>query len=731
MADRRAASQQRTKQQGEPSLKDSPEESQASAEARGPLYREKLQLLCAAASFAVSFVLYVLTLAPTVTFVDSGEMIVAARTLGVAHPPGFPLYTLLAHLASAAPIGSVAARVNFASALFAALASAAMALLVAEALLVASQQRARRRGAEKKARPKKNPRKTPQAARRADDFAAENQPWIVMAIPVLVSSLLLACSRTLWSYATIAEVYTLNTLLIILIFFLMARWRRKIIEGQSQKPARAQSDGPLYLAAFLFGLALGVHHVTVALTLPAVALLVYSTSGSSFFVSKRLGYAALFAFAGLTIYAYLPLAAWRSPVMNWGNPATLERLWWHVTGRQFQTFFSVDAGVMIEQLKEFARFTAREYGPWWLPAALALVAAGFAFAFKRDRTLFWFLVLVIVFDLAYALNYDIAEDKDAYYLPAFISLAMAAGFGARWLVELIMTRLVRASAPRVAASFALLLVPAVALAANLPYNDRSRYFVAHDYVTNIQSAIEPGGMLLTLDWQVYSPMLYTREVENLRRDIVAIDQNLLRRSWYFDYLDRAYPELMRQTRDKVEAFLEDLRAWEQDPEIYDRNLALNQRINTRFYDMIFAFITNHLQRAPVYVTKEIAVGAGKDEDLTRWLGKNYQLVPQGLLFQAVSGNQFHEPASPQFSMRGINDGTLKFEPDDVVRLKVLPVYRDMLTNRGRYLAAFGQHARAIEMFEQALRLDPDFALAKQALGESNKALGEAGTVKRE
>ena len=94
----------------------------------------RLRLGSAALVFAVSLGLYAATLAPTVTLVDSGELIVAAHTLGVAHPPGFPLYTLLAHLASVVPIGNVAVRVNFASAFFAACAVAVLSLLAAEAL---------------------------------------------------------------------------------------------------------------------------------------------------------------------------------------------------------------------------------------------------------------------------------------------------------------------------------------------------------------------------------------------------------------------------------------------------------------------------------------------------------------------------------------------------------------------------------------------------------------------
>ncbi|HEY6119111.1 MAG TPA: DUF2723 domain-containing protein, partial [Pyrinomonadaceae bacterium] len=84
--------------------------------------------------FVIALIVYAATLAPTVVFVDSGELIVAAKSLGVAHPPGFPLYVLLAHLATRVPIGNIAVRVNFASALFAALAVGVLFLLAVEAL---------------------------------------------------------------------------------------------------------------------------------------------------------------------------------------------------------------------------------------------------------------------------------------------------------------------------------------------------------------------------------------------------------------------------------------------------------------------------------------------------------------------------------------------------------------------------------------------------------------------
>ncbi|HEX8651636.1 MAG TPA: DUF2723 domain-containing protein [Pyrinomonadaceae bacterium] len=701
------------------------------------LASERTRLLCAAALFLVALTLYLWTLAPTVTLVDSGELIVAAHSTGVAHPPGFPLYVLLAHLATLVPFGNVAVRVNFASALFAAASAATLTLVLAELLITATYVGAHRERARKKAarRNKKSTYAT-EGTETPDDSASSPQLVLMLA---LMSGLLMAFSRTLWAYATIAEVYTLNTLLIVIIFFLMLRWRRRIVEDERRRksadagagassPAIHDYDSLLYAAALAFGLALGVHHVTVALLLPALAVLVYRTEGARFFKSKRLLYAALFSFAALLIvYAYLPFAASRAPVMNWGNPHTLERIWWHITGRQYQVFLSFSPEVMAEQLVEFGRIAGREFGRWWLPLALLLSLAGFINAFKRDRTTFWFLLLVVVCNMAYALNYEIAEDKDAYYLPTFIALVMAAGLGMRWLIGRASLKPVLAKRLNASAAIALLIVPLVALVSNLPFNNRSRYFIAHDYVENILSTMEPNGLLLTFDWQVESPMLYAREVERRRTDAAVVDVNLLRRSWYFDYLSRAYPALIERSRSQVDAFVADLKQWEHNPEAYEKNMALAQRIDSSFHEMIRSFVTNHIKDAPVYVTSDLILqGEGLDAELTGWINKNYQLVPQGLVFRLSGEQGFRDSPDVHLETRGLADGTLRFEANDVVNLKVLPVYKTMLINRGRYLAAYGQHERAVEVYKQALALDPNLDVARQGLNDSMNKLREAG-----
>src|SRR2546430_12251343 len=106
-----------------------------------------LEFFWATIVFFAALFLYTWTLAPTVTLVDSGELILAAHSLGVAHPPGFPLWVMLAHLVSRVPFGTVASRINFSSAVFAALASAILTLIVPELSVAASYLRnSRQRG---------------------------------------------------------------------------------------------------------------------------------------------------------------------------------------------------------------------------------------------------------------------------------------------------------------------------------------------------------------------------------------------------------------------------------------------------------------------------------------------------------------------------------------------------------------------------------------------------------
>jgi hypothetical protein len=213
-------------------------------------------------------------------------------------------------------------------------------------------------------------------------------------------------------------------------------------------------------------------------------------------------------------------------------------------------------------------------------------------------------------------------------------------------------------------------------------------------------------------------MLYAQEVEQSRRDVKVIDINLLRRSWYFDYLKRAHPALVERSHEKIEPYVEDLKEWERDPGAFAQSQSLTQKISVAFLEMVRSIVTNEIKIAPVYITNDLLAANQTNSYLIQWIPQTYQLIPEGLVFYLANDQSFRDSPDPHLQTRGLADGTVRFEKDDVVNLKVLPTYTSMLVNRGRYLALFNQHERAMLAFKEALALNPGLATAREGLEQS-------------
>ena len=141
-----------------------------------------------------------------------------------------------------------------------------------------------------------------------------------------------------------------------------------------------------------------------------------------------------------------------------------------------------------------------------------------------------------------------------------------------------------------------------------------------------------------------------------------------------------------------------------------------------FLDMIQAMVRNEIKVAPVYITNELLVPDQLNSYLIQWIPQTYRLVPQGLVFNLITDQSFHQSPDPHLRMRGWRDGTVRFEKDDVANVKILPAYTRMLINRGKYLTLFNQHERATLAFKEALALDPNLADAWKGLAESEAKL---------
>jgi tetratricopeptide (TPR) repeat protein len=180
--------------------------------------------------------------------------------------------------------------------------------------------------------------------------------------------------------------------------------------------------------------------------------------------------------------------------------------------------------------------------------------------------------------------------------------------------------------------------------------------------------------------------------------------------------------LVERSREKIDAFVELLKQWERDPGAFATSQLLTQRISAAFFEMLRSIVTSENKLAPVYIAQDLLFVDTMNGELTKWITQNYQLVPEGLVFNLAADRSFHDSPDPHLQTRGLADGTVRFEKDDVVNLKILPAYTSMLVNRGRYLALFNQHERAIVAFREALALDPNLAAAREGLAESTAKL---------
>ncbi len=245
------------------------------------------------------FAVFMSTMAPSVTVGDSGELVTAAYSIGVAHPPGYPLYVILAKLASViVPFGSIAFRINVFSAICGAAAAAVAAVWLS------------------RLDPLSDKRHSASGASGARSTASGRLNGLVAAL----GGAMVAFARTLFQQAIMAEVYTLLMLLILVLFW--------VFEKMSHRPVAYSA-----LAACAMGLCL-MHHQSTALLLPAFGLMAWRWR-SEWSWEKI---AEQFLLAGLMgcLFLMLPLRSLANPDLDWGNPETLSNFLHTILRRQYK-----------------------------------------------------------------------------------------------------------------------------------------------------------------------------------------------------------------------------------------------------------------------------------------------------------------------------------------------------------------------------------------------------------
>ncbi len=545
----------------------------------------RLPLLPALLPAAFALLIFGLTLSPTVNFLDSGELTTVAWTAGIAHPPGYPLYTLISSAFIHLPLGDPAWRMNALSAVFGTLAVSLFYALVAATDRPDPARPARPSTAGAAGGRRGN--SEPQAGDDSTVSNAESKPPTanLPQAGALTAAGLLATSLTFWNWATQAKMYTLHFAFVAALFGLALYARRAMIAeagpqrvGVSRKahpagvtptprkgkaaqsatvtkPAPAapkpqpatrspQSRWALRALALVAGLAV-TNHSTTYLLLPGLAVLLLAPQpGGGLPLRRILRDAPALLAAGLgplLLYAYLPLRSAMAPLMNWGSPNTLGDFWRHVSGWQFQVYIGRDANNLGSYLGDAAVFTLNQFG-WGLTLVLLVpLVAGLIRLWRTDRVLLAATGLTAAVVTIFTLNYQIREVV-VYYVPAYMMALWWVGLGVGWAGAALRARL-PALRPGPALPALGAVLPLLALAVNWEAAGHRADYLEERYLQNAFAGLRPNALVITNNWDLVSGAYYWQWVRGLRPDVTMVDTSLLRYPFYVNYLEGRYPAL--------------------------------------------------------------------------------------------------------------------------------------------------------------------------------------------
>ncbi len=564
--------------------------------------RDGTPYLAALAVAGAVLTVYVLTLAPTVTFWDAGELIAAAKTLGIPHPPGTPLFVMIAHVwAILVPVGEYALRTNLLSAVLSA-AAAGLFFLVAH-----------------------------ETTRKFAAGLGSRNARLLSLGGAAAAGMLGAFTFTNWQNSNETEVYTVATFTIAAMSWLAHVWRRE--RGTDRAPR------VLLLIVYLAGISIG-NHLLALLAGPAVVMFMVATLlrdpaadpgqhrsewsqvavlagvwalligiglgstglillGGLCFVAAAsyaaLGRAGAFAVLtlfiaciGVTPYLYLYLRSAQNPPINEAAPATFDALLAVIRRAQYPPRTPFDdptvphgpdnpgrtLGLMAIQFWDYFVYFgwqwAKAAGFWiQLPVTLLFLGLGLRGSYAQRRSdgpAWWLLFMLFVvtglglvvymnfepgsgrwFDLYPDASKHEVRERDYFFVVSFVVWGIWAGMGACLLAG---TLLRHAGRLRQLAPAAFLLV-AVPLALNWPEASRRHgpdTTLAADFAYDLLNTVPPYGVLFTYGDNDTFPVWWAQEVVGIRQDVTVVCLALANTDWYMRQLRDTPVRLVDRTR---------------------------------------------------------------------------------------------------------------------------------------------------------------------------------------
>ncbi len=683
---------------------------------RSPSTRRRAQRVRRTLPFAVSvsvagaaLVAYSITAARWLTWGNSAELAAAAKTLGIAQSPGYPLYTLIAALAIRVPAGGAFLRLSILSAILGAAAVAALVVLTWQVLGIL--------------------------------FRTGLKPSIVIAraAGAALAGLVLAASPAFWAEATEPSVHTLGALLVLaalaLLFFWLRAGRAISWRALARSPAPEEKRAPesrpspdadpweaflnweeppeppkpprrperypdppgsnrvLYILWFLFGLALA-NLVTAALVIPSV--IVAMAAGLRRRPGPRvISGCVVFLLLGISCYVYLPLRAAHDPAVLASMFDSWQSVFAHVGNAEHVSLAAV--APFVEVLSALKGLVGRlpTQVPW---IVLLLSVPGWVVLWRRNRILFTSFALMFALVLAHSASYRLA-DPAAYLIPLYAVLAVTGGIGLTSIISVLRFRFEPGRVALVVLPAALAFaVVGNEVATNWERLDRRPRLEPFLHAERVLASLDSNAILIAQDPRIIWPLAYLQHVEERRGDVAVID--VLGRAPHYEKWneDVDFPTERELAREfgQVNAAPSEPRARDVLP----------------VKDYLALLVgTNGTQR-PIYADVSIAAEVFPETAVPH--GLVVGLAPTTFFAEVERGSRRGHPLGD--GLDGVRWG-VRDDPE------ALDVYAETLIAYGRLFLAQGENEEAIATLENARDVVPLDPLAHNVLGAAYLSAG--------
>ena len=464
-----------------------------------------------------SFALYLSTLPLTLSWgwhdngTDGGELLAAAKTFGVPHPPGYPTYVLLLRsFATLFPFGDFAFRGNLLSAL---LASGAIFTIYLTTLRICRS-------------------------------LSPEVPIELAVAGAAMGALALAVSPLMWSLAIITEVYALNALFAALLLLIAADLAFPHWEEQ---PSAREIRRRLIAFGLLLGIGLGNHLTLLAVAAPLAIWLSFALGW------RRLAspWLAVPFVLGLAVYVYLPVRAAQDPPINWGDADTLGGFVWMLSAKPYQHYLlNLEAGAFLDRALKWVEVAFNQFNPLGLFFGLMGIVA----LRTSHRGLLAAAGASIAIISAFTLAYN-TVDFEVPMLMAFVPFALFVGVGFFRIISG-WTRIPNGSDQAesngqarpemslqvwVLGVLGFLLLPGLTVVLNHGSQDLSGDRTAYDHGMSLIEAVPEGSVVLALVEKDLFPLWYMRYVEQPDKDVAVVAAALLQFDWYVRDTHRLFP----------------------------------------------------------------------------------------------------------------------------------------------------------------------------------------------